>query len=153
MPNADRRGIFLALEGVEGAGKSTQVKLLEAWLRERGLDPVVTREPGGTRVGEEARRILLHSEDLTSETELLLMLAARSALVAEVIRPALEAGRVVVTDRFALSTVACCWAGALTATSNMSRKRNLIGGFLGARRGRPSAAGGGRATRWPIPRG
>ncbi|HUG41968.1 MAG TPA: dTMP kinase [Longimicrobiales bacterium] len=98
--------MFIALEGVEGAGKSVQARLLEGWLRGRGLDPVVTREPGGTTPGEAARRILLESEDLAAETELLLMLAARSALVAEVIRPALEAGRVVVTDRFALSSVA-----------------------------------------------
>lgn len=100
------KGLFIALEGVEGAGKSTQVKRLEGWLRGRGLDPVVTREPGGTRVGEQTRAILLDSEQVAPETELLLMLAARSALVADVVRPALEAGRVVVTDRFALSTLA-----------------------------------------------
>lgn len=100
------RGVFIALEGPEGAGKSTQVRMLEEWLRARGLDAVVTREPGGTPVGEEARRILLESESVAAETELLLMLAARSALVAGVIRPALEAGRVVVTDRFFLSTLA-----------------------------------------------
>lgn len=98
--------MFIAFEGPEGAGKSTQVRLLADWLRGRGLDPVVTREPGGTRVGEEARRVLLESEHVAPETELLLMLAARSALVAEVIRPALAAGRVVVTDRFFLSTLA-----------------------------------------------
>lgn len=100
------RGPFIALEGPEGAGKSTQARLLEAWLRGRGLDPVFTREPGGTRVSENVRRVLLESEHVAPETELLLMLAARSALVAEVIRPALEAGRVVVTDRFSLSTLA-----------------------------------------------
>lgn len=101
-----RDGVFIALEGVEGAGKSTQVRLLEEWLRARGVEAVVTREPGGTTVGEEARRILLESEHVTAETELLLMLAARSALVTEVIRPALESGRVVITDRFDLSTMA-----------------------------------------------
>lgn len=100
------KGLFIALEGVEGAGKSTQVRLLENWLRSRGLDPVITREPGGTHVGEQARAILLESEHVSPETELLLMLAARSALVAEVVRPALEARRIVVTDRFSLSTLA-----------------------------------------------
>ncbi len=100
------RGPFIALEGPEGAGKSTQARLLESWLRGRGLDPVFTREPGGTPVSENVRRVLLESEHVAPETELLLMLAARSALVAEVIRPALEAGRVVVTDRFSLSTLA-----------------------------------------------
>jgi dTMP kinase len=101
-----KRGVFIALEGPEGAGKSTQVRLLEGWLRERGHEPLLTREPGGTDVAEAVRRILLDSDDLPAATELLLMLAARSALVAEVIEPALVAGRVVVTDRFHLSTLA-----------------------------------------------
>lgn len=100
------RGIFIAIEGPEGAGKSTQVRMLASWLRERGLEPLLTREPGGTAVAESARDILLHSDALSARTELLLMLAARSSLVAERIRPALDAGRVVVTDRFALSTMA-----------------------------------------------
>ncbi|MFO7892542.1 MAG: dTMP kinase [Longimicrobiales bacterium] len=100
------RGVFLAIEGPEGAGKSTQVSLLERWLADRGHEPLVTREPGGTPVAEEVRRILLDSDRLSARTELLLMLASRSALVEERIRPALEAGRVVVTDRFHLSTLA-----------------------------------------------
>jgi dTMP kinase len=99
-------GILIALEGTEGAGKTTQVRRLADWLRAQGREPLVTREPGGTPVAEEVRRILLESESVSARTELLLMLAARSALVAEVIRPALEAGRVVVTDRFHLSTLA-----------------------------------------------
>ena len=99
-------GLFVAVEGPEGAGKTTQVKLLADWLRDRGLDPLLTREPGGTAVAEEVRTVLLESDRLTARTELLLMLAARSALVEDVIRPALEAGRVVVTDRFHLSTLA-----------------------------------------------
>ena len=100
------RGEFIAIEGPEGAGKSTQVRLLAEWLRERGRDPLVTREPGGTPVSEDVRRILLDGDRLSARTELLLMLAARSALVTEVITPALEAGRVVITDRFHLSTLA-----------------------------------------------
>lgn len=101
-----RSGVFLAFEGPEGAGKSTQVRLLERWLGERGHEPLLTREPGGTPVAEEVRRILLESDSLSPRTELLLMLASRSTLVEAVIRPALEAGRVVVTDRFHLSTLA-----------------------------------------------
>jgi dTMP kinase len=104
--NGRARGVFIAIEGPEGAGKSTQVALLEEWLRGRGLDPLVTREPGGTPVAEEVRRVLLESDRLSARTELLLMLASRSTLVEEVIRPALESGRVVVTDRFHLSTLA-----------------------------------------------
>src|SRR5690554_2900769 len=99
-------GVFLALEGPEGAGKSTQVRRLEAWLRDRGRDPLVTREPGGTPMGEAVRSILLDSEAVAPRSELLLMLAARAALVDAVIRPALAAGRVVVSDRFHLSTLA-----------------------------------------------
>lgn len=98
-------GVFIAFEGPEGAGKSTQVRLLEEWLRARGLDPLLTREPGGTPVAEEVRRILLESESLSARAELLLMLASRATLVEAVIRPALESGRVVVTDRFHLSTL------------------------------------------------
>jgi dTMP kinase len=99
-------GLFVALEGPEGSGKTTQVRLLAAWLRGRGREPVVTREPGGTAVGEEVRRILLHREEVPPMSELLLILAARAALVEEVIRPALEAGGVVITDRFHVSTLA-----------------------------------------------
>lgn len=98
-------GVFVAFEGPEGAGKSTQVELLADWLRERGHDPLVTREPGGTPVAEEVRRVVLLSDRLSARTELLLVLASRATHVDEVIRPALESGRVVVTDRFHLSTL------------------------------------------------
>ncbi len=103
---AGERGVFIALEGPEGSGKTTQVGLLASWLRDRGHDPVLTREPGGTAVGEEVRRVLLEADNVPALSELLLILAARAALVDEVIRPALAAGRVVVTDRFHLSTLA-----------------------------------------------
>ena len=102
----ERPGVFIALEGPEGAGKSTQVQMLREWLERQGRDPLVTREPGGTPVAEEVRRVLLESDRLSARTELLLMLASRSALVDALVRPALEAGRVVVTDRFHLSTLA-----------------------------------------------
>jgi dTMP kinase len=99
---------FIVLEGVEGSGKSTQIRLLDAWLESLGLDHVRAREPGGTRVGEEIRSVLLHGDDMAipPETELLLMLAARAAFVREVVRPALEAGRTVLADRFDFSTFA-----------------------------------------------
>jgi dTMP kinase len=125
-----RPGVFIALEGPEGAGKSTQVRMLEAWLRGRGHDVLVTREPGGTGVAEEVRRTLLESESLSAETELLLMLAARSALVAEVIRPALAAGRVVVTDRFHLSTLAYqAYGRALPLAEVVAMNRFATGGL------------------------
>lgn len=95
------RARLIALEGGEGSGKSTQARL----LAER-LDAVLTREPGGTRLGEEIRRLVLDGEDMDPRTEALLMAAARAQHVAEVIRPALAVGRHVVTDRFTPSSLA-----------------------------------------------
>lgn len=102
------RGLFLVLEGGEGVGKTTQVALLSEWMRERDVPYVTAREPGGTPVGEAIREVLLGRAelDVPAETELLLILAARAAFVRDVVRPALEAGKVVLADRFALSTLA-----------------------------------------------
>ncbi len=101
-------GRFLVLEGVEGAGKSTQARRLAEWLRGRGLPVVETREPGGTGVGERIRELLLHERgpQIGAPTELLLVLAARAAFVREIVKPALEQGAWVVSDRFAPSTFA-----------------------------------------------
>ena len=98
--------LFLVLEGAEGSGKSTQVRLLSEWLTARGVDHVTTREPGGTKVGEEIRAILLHGDDIPAETELLLLNAARAVFVADVVKPALAVGKVIVADRFYLSSLA-----------------------------------------------
>src|SRR3954468_19672390 len=99
-------GIFIVLEGIEGSGKSTQARLLDEWLSAESIPHLMTREPGGTAHGEEIRRILLHSTDMPPVTELLLMLAARATLLAELVRPALNEGKVVVADRFDISTIA-----------------------------------------------
>jgi dTMP kinase len=101
-------GLFVVLEGVEGAGKTTQARLLAEWLAEEGIPHRLAREPGGTPVGEAIREVLLERREagLRPETELLLMLAARAAYVREVVRPALDEGRVMVSDRFELSTFA-----------------------------------------------
>jgi dTMP kinase len=98
--------LFLVLEGAEGSGKSTQVARLSEWLAARGIDHVTAREPGGTAVGEKIRAILLHGDDIPSETELLLLNAARAVFVANVVKPALAVGKVVVADRFSLSSLA-----------------------------------------------
>lgn len=89
-------------------GKTTQAALLSAWMTELGVDHVLAREPGGTPVGEVIREVVLKRTDLEmpAETELLLILAARAAFVREVVQPALDAGKVVLADRFALSTLA-----------------------------------------------
>ncbi len=95
-------GRLITLEGGEGAGKSTLLEGLRAHLLERGIDPLFTREPGGTALGEGVRALVLDPElrGICAESELLLMFAARAQLVRECIRPALEAGRWVVCDRF-----------------------------------------------------
>lgn len=101
-------GFFITFEGTEGSGKTTQIALLTDALRTAGHLVRVTREPGGTAIGEEIRHTLKHSphnHDMTPETELLLMNASRAQLVREVIQPALAAGEIVVCDRFYDSTV------------------------------------------------
>jgi dTMP kinase len=100
-------GCFVTFEGGEGSGKTTQLERLAQRLRARGLDPLVTREPGGTPLGEGIRTLLLDPQRRpTPMTEALLMEAARAELVAGVIRPALAAGRVVLCDRYDDSTLA-----------------------------------------------
>lgn len=101
------RGLFVAFEGGDGSGKSTQAERAAAYLRGRGLEVVFVREPGGTPVGERIREVFLDPAHagLDPWTEVFLSMAARAELVRRVIRPALEAGKVVVTDRFLLSTV------------------------------------------------
>lgn len=102
------RGLFIVLEGGDGAGKTTQATLLKAWFSAIGLPHVATREPGGTQVGEAIREVVLSRDDLDmpAETELYLILAARAAFVRDVVEPALAAGKTVLADRFALSTFA-----------------------------------------------
>lgn len=102
------RGRFIVIEGVEGAGKTTQVALLAEWLAARGIAHVAGREPGGTRIGEAIRELLLvdFGEETPARAELLLMLAARTVFVERVVRPALERGEVVVSDRYEASTLA-----------------------------------------------
>ncbi len=103
-----KRGRFIVVEGAEGVGKTTQVGQLRLFLEAAGKRVAVTREPGGTAVGERIRELLLHERGarIAPRTELLLMLAARAALVREVVRPALAAGRWVLSDRYDLSSVA-----------------------------------------------
>ena len=100
-------GIFISLDGVDGGGKSTQVRLLAEYLRSLDHDVITFRDPGGTKLGEALREILLHRQEipLTGTAEMLLYMASRAELVAECIRPALEAGKTVITDRFLLANV------------------------------------------------
>ena len=99
------RGRFITFEGIDGAGKSTQIAVVTNALRERGLQAVITREPGGTAVGEALREVILH-QPMGIGTETLLMFAARAEHLERVIRPALEAGTWVLCDRFTDATYA-----------------------------------------------
>jgi len=109
------RGRFVTLEGPEGSGKSTASRHLAAWLRTRGVEVVLTHEPGGTPLGEEIRRIVLHmrgmSDDLDARADALLYAAGRAQHVARVIRPGLERGAWVVCARYADSSLAYQGAG------------------------------------------
>jgi dTMP kinase len=107
------RGLFLALEGVEGSGKSTQAALLADHLRTLGAAVVVAREPGSTPLGERIRSLVLDAAGvgIPPGSELFLMLAARAAFVAQVVRPAMNDGKIVIADRFELSTLAYQGAG------------------------------------------
>ena len=103
-----RRGLFITFEGVEGAGKSTQIRRLAANLKREGVSVLVTREPGGTPISERIREVLLERQHhkMVSTTELLLYAAARSQHVAQCIAPALAEGQIVISDRFGDAMVA-----------------------------------------------
>lgn len=100
------KGIFITMEGPDGSGKSTQIEMLKEYLEGKGYEIVLTREPGGTKISENIREIILNKEytEMNDMTELLLYTAARAQLVGEVIKPALEAGKAVICDRFVDST-------------------------------------------------
>ncbi len=106
-----KRGMFITFEGPEGCGKTTHAQLLCEYIKSLGHDCVLTREPGGTKAGEEIRRLLLHSSgiNMIDLTELFLFEAARSQIVAELIQPNLAAGKWVVCDRFTDATI--CYQG------------------------------------------
>lgn len=104
-PLPGERGRFITFEGIDGAGKSTQIEFVAAALRSRGIDPVLTREPGGTPLAEALRTLILN-QPMTPSTETLLLFAARSDHLERVIRPALAAGRWVLCDRFTDATYA-----------------------------------------------
>lgn len=105
-------GTFITFEGIDGSGKSTQLRLVSNYLRERGCDALLTREPGGTTIGLRLRAALLDAqEEVDPLTELLVFAADRAQHVRRVLRPALKAGRVVISDRYADATVAYQGAG------------------------------------------
>jgi len=111
LEHSGPRGIFIAFEGGDGAGKSTQVRFLAQSFRDAGRQVLVTRQPGGTPLGARIRELLLHGDHVSPRAEALLFAADKAHHVDEVIRPALRAGDVVITDRYVDSSVAYQGAG------------------------------------------
>lgn len=126
------RGLFITLEGLDGSGKTTQIKRLAAWLEKRGLVPVITRQPGGTAIGDRIRAILLdaRSTSLAPMTEMALMFGDRAQAIAEVIQPALDAGKIVLCDRFTDSTEAYQGGGRGIGSDRVLELHRLVCGNL-----------------------
>jgi dTMP kinase len=110
-PLSSSHGVFIALEGGDGAGKSTQARLLTSWFEELGHTVVTTREPGGTDFGRAVRELVLHGDHVSARAEALLFAADRAHHVETLILPALARGEVVITDRYVDSSVAYQGAG------------------------------------------
>jgi dTMP kinase len=125
-------GLFITLEGPEGAGKSTNRDYLAARLREQGIEVLLTREPGGTPLAERVRELLLapSSESMAADTELLLVFAARAQHLAEVIRPALARGMVVLCDRFTDATYAYQGGGRGLSVERIAQLEDFVQGAL-----------------------
>jgi dTMP kinase len=125
------RGKFITLEGIDGAGKSTHLAWLADFWRARGHEPVVTREPGGTALGEQLRKLLLDRRaSMHAETETLLMFAARREHIQQVILPNLEAGRWVLCDRFTDATFAYQGGGRGVAWHQLEALEHWVQGDL-----------------------
>jgi dTMP kinase len=127
-----RHGVFIALEGGEGAGKTTQARLLAIWLRDQGYDVITTREPGATKIGMRLRAVLLDTahRGLSARAETLLYAADRAEHVSSVVLPALERGAVVVTDRYVDSSLAYQGAGRNQPTAEVARLNQWATGGL-----------------------
>lgn len=130
MNNAVTKGQFITVEGTEGVGKSTSMAFIESWLKQSGKELVVTREPGGTELGEKLRNVLLDAKEqsMSDDTELLLMFAARAQHLHEVIQPALDAGKWVLCDRFTDSTYAYQGGGRGIELSRIAQLEQWVQG-------------------------
>ena len=125
------KGIFIAFEGGEGSGKSTQAKLLAKYLKSEGFEVLLTHEPGGSDIGKELRKILLHTKkNVAPRAEALLYAADRAQHVEQVIRPALAAGKVVITDRYFDSSIAYQGAGRVLSQGEIGRISRWATEFL-----------------------
>jgi dTMP kinase len=160
------RGLFLSLDGLDGTGKSTQCRLLAEWLRSQGKVVTTCTDPGGTAIGDVLRQLLLEQRgDMALRCEMLLFMASRAQLCAEVIRPALAAGQVVVADRYLLANVVYqghaggldpeqIWEVGRVATDNLLPDLTLVLDLppdqAAARRGRPPDRVEGRSRDYQV---
>jgi dTMP kinase len=126
------RGLFITLEGLDGSGKTTQLKRLSNWMQKRGVTPIITRQPGGTATGDRIRELLLDSRaaNLSPMTEMAMMFADRAQAIAEVIEPALATGKTVLCDRFTDSTEAYQGGGRELGSEVVLELHRLICGDL-----------------------
>jgi dTMP kinase len=126
------RGLFITLEGLDGSGKTTQLKRLAAWMQKRGTTPIITRQPGGTPTGDRIRELLLDSRSagLAPLAEMALMFADRAQALAAVIEPALASGQTVICDRFTDSTEAYQGGGRELGSEVVLEMHRLICGDL-----------------------
>lgn len=121
-----KRGLFISVEGIDGAGKSTHVDFIRQYLVENGLKVIVTREPGGTIIGEKIRELLLNSEQMHHNTELLLYFASRQEIIRQVIMPNLEAGVCVLADRFVDASIAYQGGGRQLGVDKIKQVYGLL---------------------------
>jgi dTMP kinase len=126
------QGLFITLEGIEGAGKSSNIEYIKELLQHHGRETVVTREPGGTELGERIRALLLNTPgvEIPADTETLLMFAARADHIEKVVRPALAQGKAVVCDRFTDATYAYQGAGRGVGRERVAELENWVQGDL-----------------------
>lgn len=132
MKESVKRGLFITLEGGEGAGKSSNLSFIQTYLRKRQIDLVVTREPGGTPLAEEIRTLLLKPRDekMCENTELLLIFAARAQHIQHVIKPSLHAGQWVLSDRFTDASFAYQGGGRQMSLDTLKTLETLVQGEL-----------------------
>ncbi len=120
-----KKGLFISVEGIDGAGKSSHVEFIQECLKERGFQTIITREPGGTELGERIRDLILH-ENMHRFTELLLLFASRQELIANVIIPNLEKGVYVIADRFVEASIAYQGAGRGLGVNKVIQLANML---------------------------
>ena len=123
-----KKGIFITMEGPDGSGKTTQIELLKDYLEKAGYDVLITREPGGTVISEAIREIILNKDytEMSPVTEMLLYASARAQLINEVIGPALDSGKAVISDRFVDSSLVYQGMARGLGVGNVYEVRRLI---------------------------